>query len=125
MFPNADQVLNIKTVKSDDADVFIIALSGVLDAFTIGEKKKDIMALIGTVKNLYLLIDLSKLEYINSESIGMLFEINELLEKKHQQLVLVGCKGNILDVLTVIGLFKVIPQYPDAQAFFADKKAAE
>jgi anti-anti-sigma factor len=91
-----------------------------MDSANIGEKKKTIMNYVNTLDRHYLVLDLTKLDYINSESIGLLFEISDILENSEKKLVLVGSKPNVDDVFKVIGLYEVVPHYNDLAAFLGD-----
>ncbi len=103
--------------KDDNSNFSRITFWGNLDSFGLSEKRKDIMAVVNGLKKNYLVFDFSDLNFLNSESIGFLMQINEQLMESNKKLVLVNAKTNVLDVLKVIGLFETMPYYQTLDEF--------
>ncbi|MBT3865133.1 STAS domain-containing protein [Candidatus Peregrinibacteria bacterium] len=68
-----------------------------------------------------LIFDFTGLKFINSESIGYLMEIHNILDKKKKNLVLVGPDTHVKDVLKTIGIADVIPVHATLSAYLNAK----
>ncbi len=90
----------------------IIKFQGQLDESNVDEKAKLIYSLIEQQpQNLYLLLDFSELEYMNSKSIGYLTDWYGKITEGNGRMVIAMAKSNILDVLQVVGLTQLINAY--------------
>lgn len=89
-----------------------IKVSGQLDESNVDEKAKLIYALFEQFpQNLYLLMDFSELEYMNSKSIGYLTDWYGKITEGKGRIVIANAKSNILDILQVVGLTQLINSY--------------
>ncbi len=111
-----DTPLEIK-IKKDNEKYWVVEFVGNLDSYGLTEKRKEIAEIIDTVDKPHLVFDFTELEYINSESIGVLMQINEKLTAKDKKLVIVHAKKNVIDVLQVIGLFETVAYYETLDEF--------
>lgn len=102
---------------NDNPKYMIVKFVGNLDSYGLTEKRKDIDQLVTDCNKPFLVFDFSELEYINSESIGLLMRYNEILMAKEQKLVLLQAKQNVIDVLEVIGLLETVPYYASMEDF--------
>lgn len=101
MSNNLEIVLN----KEDNPNFTLVDFVGDMDSFNIKDKRKILEKLVDSEEKKYLVFSFLNLNYINSESIGLLFHSNELLQATGKRLVIVAAKKNVVDVLTEIGLF--------------------
>jgi anti-anti-sigma factor len=106
-----EQSLNLIVDKDLNKNSWIVNFSGNLDSFSLKEKRKEILDLVESFDRKYLVFDFMKLNFINSESIGLLMQISEILKLKDKQLVVVEAKKNVIDVLNVIGVFEEIRHF--------------
>lgn len=98
-------------VSKDNPNFLLVDFFGNLDTFGLKEKRKEIMDLVEKLDKKYLVFSFTGLNFINSESISVLMQINESLKAKDRQLILVGAKKNVVDVLNVIGIFEMMPYF--------------
>lgn len=102
-----DQTLNYK----------IVDFSGNLDTDNIRENRNKLFDIVENTNRKYLIFNFLNLEFINSESISLLLQFNEILQKKNQKLILINAKKNVVDVLNVIGVFEIIAYFHDLGEF--------
>ena len=89
-----------------------VKVSGQLDESNVDEKAKLIYALFEQFpQNLYLLMDFSELDYMNSKSIGYLTDWYGKITEGKGRIVIANAKSNILDILQVVGLTQLINCY--------------
>lgn len=89
----------------------IIEFHGELDSYSLKKHREKVLEMAENLDKEVLVFDFSGLDYINSESISFLLQVNNLLHEKSRKLVLVQPKPNVKDVLDVIGIFETIPYY--------------
>lgn len=84
-------------------------ISGQLDESNVDEKIQEIYKLVeANPKNLHLIYDLEKLEYMNSKSIGYITDLYSKISENGGQVAIAHTKPNILDILQVVGLTQLI-----------------
>ncbi len=115
-----ESILNIR-INKDNPKYWIIEFIGNLDSYGLAERRKEILEAVNAFDKQFLIFDFTALEYINSESIGLMLQINETLLGKNQQLVLIRAKKNVIDVLEVIGLLETVSYYKDLDEFLSKK----
>lgn len=106
--------LTIEDLTSNNSNIMakLIKFQGQLDESNVDEKAKLIYALIEQhPQNLYLLLDFTDLEYMNSKSIGYLTDWYGKVTEGGGRMVVAKAKSNILDVLQVVGLTQLINAY--------------
>jgi anti-anti-sigma factor len=104
--------------KVDEKDnLLIISMSGDMDKLALQGNKHKINEFINNFKGETVAFDMDSLTYINSESIGYIFEINNYLKSVSKRVVLVGVKGNIKDILNAIGIAEVIDIFDSLNSF--------
>lgn len=90
---------------------------GDLDKFGLQTIKDGIEEIVNGLGCDYLVFDFSKLNFLNSESIGFLLTVHYRLTKKNKNLVLVSAPANVKDVLDVIGMLKLIKYFDSVFSF--------
>jgi len=102
---------------SPDKTIKIVHIAGQLDESNVDEKIKDIYKTIEeTPKNLNLIFDMEKLEYMNSKSIGYLTDLYGKLTESGGKVLIASAKPNILDILQVVGLTQLIATFDTIKA---------
>lgn len=110
----------LEVVQKEGGDNYsVISFWGNLDSFGLSEKRKVILDLVDKNDKKYLVFNFADLNFLNSESIGFLMQINEKLTINGNKLVIVQAKKNVLDVLEVIGLFETMPYYKKLEDFLS------
>ncbi len=105
-------------VDNSDSRFLHISLKGDFDSYGIKEKGKELTTLVDNLKEMILLLDLSELNFINSQGIGQLLKFREGLSEKGQKLIIVNAKKNVLDVLNAIGIFETVTYFQTLPSFF-------
>lgn len=106
-----NSTLELVVDKKTNPNLWKVDFFGNLDSYSLQTKKKEILDYIETVEPATLMFDFTGLNFINSESIGLVLHISEKLAEKKKKLVLVGAKKNVFQVLDVIGAFELVPHY--------------
>jgi anti-anti-sigma factor len=110
----AQATITFEDVPSNVPDnmVKIVKIVGQLDESNVDDKAKEIYAVIEAhPKNLGLIFDLSGLEYMNSKSVGYLTDWYQKVTEAQGNLVVIGARPNIHDILQVVGLTQLISFY--------------
>ena len=90
----------------------LIKPEGSLDESNVDKLSKQIYDLIEAhPKNLYLLFDLEKLEYLNSKTIGYFTDWYGRINQGGGKLGIVNAPDNILDILNSVGLTELVANY--------------
>ena len=90
----------------------IVHISGQLDESNVDEKIKEVYHVLeSNPKELNLVCDLEKLEYMNSKSIGYLTDLYGKISDSGGQIAIANAKPNILDILQVVGLTQLIKTF--------------
>lgn len=108
----------LEIIKQEEGQNYsVVGFWGNLDSFALTEKRKEIVDLVDAFDKQYLVFNFSDLNFLNSESIGLLMQLNEKLINKEKKLVIVQAKKNVLDVLEVIGFLEMVPYYKKLEDF--------
>lgn len=92
--------------------VKLVHVTGQLDESNVDEKAKEIYAMIeATPQGLSLIFDFAGLEYMNSKSIGYLTDWYSKVSATGGKVVTAAARPNIIDILQVVGLTQLIPNY--------------
>lgn len=87
----------------------LVTVSGQLDESNVDERAKEIYDAINkAAAGLWLIFDFSKLEYMNSKSIGYLTDWYTKLSEHKGGIVIAGARPNIVDILQVVGITQLI-----------------
>jgi anti-sigma B factor antagonist len=84
-----------------------LALSGRLDASSVGEVRPSLNRLIDTT-GANVVVDLSQVDVIDVTGLGLLAAAHRRLERDGRQLVLRGCADHVRRVLAVTRLSRVM-----------------
>ena len=125
-----DITITIDNISISDKDKVakLIKFKGQLDESNVDEKAKEIYKLIEeTPKNLFLIMDFSGLEYMNSKSIGYLTDWYGKISEGGGKVAVASARPNVMDVLEVVGLTQLISFYDTVDeaklAILGSKKA--
>ena len=89
---------------------YILEIEGEVDVYTSPQLKQDILQLAETGVN-YIIINLSKLEYLDSTGLGVLICGLKRLREANGNLALVGPGMRILRIFEITGLNKIFNIY--------------
>ena len=92
---------------SEEGAVTILSLSGPVDSATINEFKKA-MDPVCRKKKLHLLIDCTKLTYLNSRSLGLLSSYRRKIYANGGRLALCGVDKRMVRTFDLLGLGKLL-----------------
>ena len=111
-------MMKIKDKKIDTRRDFTkITLVGELDKAGLDNIRTDLDTLLSEVKTKNIVLDLSELEFINSEGVGYLLTIHYRLLKRDLKMIIVGAKSHVKDVLEVIGMLTIVPYFETFELF--------
>ncbi|MDA1060470.1 MAG: STAS domain-containing protein, partial [bacterium] len=111
-----------------DKTLKIVHIAGQLDESNIDEKIQEIYKLIeATPKNLNLILDLERLEYMNSKSIGYITDLYGKITQSGGLIGIAMAQPNIIDILQVVGLTQLIKSFDsmeEAKTYISNSSAA-
>ncbi len=111
-------MMNIKDKKIDKKKNFTrVSLDGELDKVGLDNIRADLDSFLLSAETENIILDLTDLEFINSEGVGYLLTIHYRLLKRDLKLVLVGAKDHVKDVLEVIGMLTIVPYFDSFELF--------
>lgn len=87
-----------------------ITLDGQIDESNLESFKNALNPLIGDDRK-FILLNLAKLEFINSKVIGYLASLHSQLAEQNQRIIFVEPNQNILDILELVGLTQIMPTF--------------
>lgn len=101
---------NLKiVVAAISGDTQVVKFDGDFDKAGQSAIKGDLEALIKALEVKTLVFDFAALDFINSQGIGYLMDINNHLKEAGKELNIKSPKANVMDVFKAIGLPDVIP----------------
>jgi anti-sigma B factor antagonist len=92
----------------------ILEIEGEIDVYTSPQLKQDIVQLAERGMK-HLIIDLSKVDYLDSTGLGVLIGGLKRLREAEGNLVLVSPSMRILRIFEITGLDKIFDIYPDEE----------
>jgi len=92
-------------------NVKVVALMGEMDESSIEGLKQNLDPILNDTNIKSLILDLSKLKFINSKGIGYLVSIHTHLSKDQRVLILTGANEEVMDVITLVGLTTIIKYF--------------
>ena len=107
----ADIIYTFSDLISQDSNskIVVVALEGQLDESNIDNFAPKVYEKIEENKDASFIIDLEKVSYMNSKSIGYISDWYSKVAGNGKKIVIAKAASNIKDVLNVVGLDKVIP----------------
>lgn len=107
--------IDIETVRTPAGRAVNVArLSGIVSAPTLGRFQQEMHAPVE--ESLDLVLDLSKLTYINSSGLGELVRFHDHLSGRGKAVCLVGMSEDIRQLIAMLGLLNVLREFPDVEA---------
>lgn len=109
----------MKITSTIKEDFLITRLCGELDMNTVPDFKKKLKNLMEkrSVKNI--IIDLNKINFIDSTGIGAILGRYRAIKKKNGKLILVGANRRVKKIFKLSGIYDLIPIYDnEKEAFF-------
>jgi anti-sigma B factor antagonist len=91
-------------------DVSIVTLEGEIDVYTSIQLKQDIAAILESGAK-YLVLNLSKVEYLDSTGLGVLIGTLKKLRESGGNLIIVGPAMRIMRIFEITGLYKIFAIY--------------
>lgn len=121
--PMANNVLTIETQETPQAGLKVVALTGGLTLETVASFNQTLREDPAPV----LLLNLTKLEWLDSAGVGALVQLLVRREKSKSKLALAGLSPRnnaVLQVAQVLRLFGVFPTIEEALAHYAQSGAS-
>jgi len=112
--------MEIKLSRNND-DMYLLELSGSLDLYSANQLKDLVMKIISKKAERFI-IDLSKVDNVNSSGIGALIFVSSTLKKLQCPLVIIVSEGPVLTALEVTRLknyFSIAPSLKEALSMAA------
>ncbi len=98
-------------IQAPEAQTRIINLEGEVDVYTSTQLKQDIAQVIEEDAK-FIVLNLSKVEYLDSTGLGVLIGSLKKLREKSGNLVIVSPSVRIMRVFEITGLYKIFNIYP-------------
>ncbi len=93
----------------------VATFEGQVDESNLDYMKSIIDPLVADEAVRYVILDFAKLSFINSKVIGYLASLYSRLAEKGKKLVFAQAPEAITDIITLVGLTKIIPSCPTLQ----------
>ncbi len=88
----------------------VVTLAGQLDESNVDESVKTVYDAIATAaQGMSFIIDFENLVYLNSKAVGYITDWYGKITAKQGKMVLTKLPANINDILTVVGLTRIVP----------------
>ena len=94
-----------------------ITLKGEIDRDTIDAFRDKMEEELKEFSEKTLLLGMENLEFINSEGIGYLSDIQNRLSKKKKNVAIINTSDRIMDIFQLVGLNQIIPCYSSMDEF--------
>lgn len=109
--------------RAPQTDVRILDVEGEVDVYTSASLKQEISAAVSDgVK--YIVLNLSKVEYLDSTGLGLLIGALKRLKENQGNLVIASPSVRIMRVFEITGLYKIFSIYP-TEAEAAEKEGLQ
>ncbi len=89
----------------------VVEVTGDLDEANIDKLKMVVEPLLNEAGLSQLVLDFSKLRFINSKGIGYLVSVHTHVTKESKVLAIAGATEAVMDVISLVGLTSIIPNY--------------
>jgi len=97
-----------------ESGVSVIDVSGQLDAFTTPDVKAEFKKLTDA-RNYKLVLNLQKVDYVNSTGIGAIVAVAQQVRRRKGDLKLFGMKEDIRKVFDLVGASKILEIFETEQ----------
>jgi anti-sigma B factor antagonist len=98
--------LFIEYKKEDDKDILI--LNGEVDAFTASNLKKEILELTESAETNLLVLEMSRVSYMDSTGIGVIIAGYKSVKKNGGSLVVQGLTSRVKRLFDITGLSEIV-----------------
>ena len=89
----------------------IVRLKGELDMDSAAKFKDEVIPQLENNNLMCLLLNLSKVKFIDSTGLGAILGRYRVLEKKGGKVILVGLKPQVKRIFSLSGMLKIMPVY--------------
>jgi stage II sporulation protein AA (anti-sigma F factor antagonist) len=86
----------------------VVEFKGNLDKIGLEKAEPMLEEVVNNLKVNFLVFNFEKLDFINSEGIGLMLTLHARLIKREMKLVIAGANSHVKDVFDVIGMTKII-----------------
>jgi anti-anti-sigma factor len=111
--------IKMSVQKPENTNYGVISFHGDLDKAGLAEVKESLNVEIENLKRHVVVLDFLEMNFINSEGIGFLLTLYYRLLKKDLKMIIVNCSEHVKDVLSVIGMTKIIDCYDSLDDFIS------
>ena len=111
------------TASSPKPEVALVSLEGEIDVYTSTKLKQDLTQIIADGAK-FVVLNLSKVEYLDSTGLGLLIGALKRLRENKGNLVIVSPSTRITRVFEITGLYKVFSIYA-SETEAAEKEGIE
>jgi anti-sigma B factor antagonist len=101
--------LTVNTRKVGE-DVRVVSLEGEIDVYTSIQLKQDIAEILSSGTK-FLVLNLTKVEYLDSTGLGVLIGTLKKLRENSGNLIIVGPAMRIMRIFEITGLYKIFAIY--------------
>ena len=92
-------------------DCLIVRMKGELDMDSANKFKKKVIPKLEKNKLSYLILNLSKVKFIDSTGLGAILGRYRVLEKEGGKVLLVGLKPQVKRIFSLSGMLKIMPEF--------------
>ena len=103
--------LLVNLEQGNNTSITIASLVGELDESNMAILKEQLTPTIVNEEVKILILNLPKLDFINSKGIGFLVSMYTHFAKQKRKIVLVNASEPVMDVISLVGLTSIIPYY--------------
>lgn len=95
--------------------VRVAVLDGQVDESNLDQMRSAFDPLVGDAAVRYLVLDMAKLTFINSKTIGYLAALYSRLSEQSKKMLFAQPSETVRDIVDLVGLTKIIPAYDSLQ----------
>lgn len=99
--------IDLKDFDSEN-NLQVVNLTGDFDKAGYNDVKADLNKMVKTFEGKTLVFDFGGVQFINSEGIGYLLEVNNFLAKKDKKFVIIGVSKYVDDIFQTIGIHDIV-----------------
>lgn len=89
-------------------DVLVVDIAGDLDHHQASQAREEIDRTIDVFKSKHLVMDFSKVEFMDSSGIGVVMGRYNKVSEKSGKIVLIGCSKYVKLILEMAGIFTIV-----------------
>lgn len=92
-------------------DVLIVSIVGDLDHHQATQAREEIDRTIEAFKSKHLIMDFSKVEFMDSSGIGVVMGRYNKVKEKNGEIAIIGCSKYVKLILEMAGIFTIMDCY--------------